>query len=339
VVAEPAALAVALAAVAAEALHARRCRRLARLAFGPSGRPAPWARLAPAARVLALAALAWGLVTLYLLPPRVRAAAGLSERERRHLLLVLDVSPSMRLADAGPEGKQPRAARARDLMESFFARVPAGQYLVSVVACYNGAKPVVVDTKDMEVVRNILGDLPMHHAFRAGKTDLFAGLAEAAKVAKPWPPGSGTLVVVTDGDTVPPKGMPELPPSIRDVVLAGVGDPTTGRFIDGGMSRQDAGTLRQVAARLRGTYHNGNAKQLPSELIARVSLASEAGAFERLTRREYALFACGLGAAVLALLPVLLHHFGTRWRPGVAVGAGAAAVPSRISRPHGAAVR
>ncbi|MFL5332121.1 MAG: hypothetical protein ACJ8H8_02850, partial [Geminicoccaceae bacterium] len=38
---------------------------------------------------------------------------------------------------------------------------------------------------------------------------------------------------------------------------------------------------------------------------------------ERLTRREYALIACGLGASVLALLPVLLHAFGTRWRPGV----------------------
>ncbi len=50
------------------------------------------------------------------------------------------------------------------------------QYLISVVACYNGSKPVVVDTKDMEVVRNILNDLPMHHAFPSGKTDLFSGL-------------------------------------------------------------------------------------------------------------------------------------------------------------------
>jgi Ca-activated chloride channel homolog len=36
-----------------------------------------------------------------------------------------------------------------------------------------------------------------------------------------------------------------------------------------------------------------------------------------LTRREYALMACAAGAAVLALLPVLLHRFGTSWRPGV----------------------
>jgi hypothetical protein len=40
-------------------------------------------------------------------------------------------------------------------------------------------------------------------------------------------------------------------------------------------------------------------------------------AFEQLTRREYALLACGLGGTVLALLPMLLHYWGTRWRPGV----------------------
>ncbi len=40
-------------------------------------------------------------------------------------------------------------------------------------------------------------------------------------------------------------------------------------------------------------------------------------AFERLTRREYALMACGCGALVLAFLPLLLHYHGTRWKPGV----------------------
>jgi hypothetical protein len=37
---------------------------------------------------------------------------------------------------------------------------------------------------------------------------------------------------------------------------------------------------------------------------------------ERLTLREYALAAAALGAALLALLPLLLHAFGTTWRPG-----------------------
>ena len=182
-VAEQAALIAALFVAFGEALHARRSRRIARLAFGPGERPAPWARLAPLLRVGAASALAWGLVTLMLVPPKVFVGETLAERERRHLLIVLDVSPSMRLQDAGPDRTQSRTARVASLMESFFRRVPAEQYLLSVVACYNGAKPVVVDAKDMEVIRNILHDLPMNYAFRVGKTDLFAGLEEAARIA------------------------------------------------------------------------------------------------------------------------------------------------------------
>jgi len=312
-----AAAAVAILAAAAEWLHARRCRRLARLAFGPNLRPAAWARLASPLRVASLAVLAWGLVTLAMLPPRVHRADESDQRERRHLLLVLDVSPSMRLVDAGPDGDQSRMARSAALLESFFARVPVEQYLVSVVACYTGAKPVVVDTRDMDVVRNILNDLPMHHAFPSGKTDLFAGLEEAARIAHPWNPRSTLLLVLTDGDTVPATGMPKLPAAIADVLIVGVGDPRTGSFIDGGQSRQDASTLRQIATRLRGTYHDGNAKHLSSRLLAELTLIPRKGPFERLTRREYALIACGLGSVVLAYLPVLLHNFGTNWRPGV----------------------
>ena len=43
----------------------------------------------------------------------------------------------------------------------------------------------------------------------------------------------------------------------------------------------------------------------------------ETSAIEKLTRREYALLACALGATILALLPLALQHFGTRWSPGV----------------------
>lgn len=316
-VAEWAALIAGLLVVIGEALHARRCRRLARLAFGPTGRPAPWARPAPLARVAAASALAWGLVTLMLVPPKVFAAEAGREGQDRHLLLVLDVSPSMKLQDAGPEKKQSRTARVATLMESFFQRVPVEQYLLSIVACYNGAKPVVVDAEDMEVVRNILHDLPMNYAFRVGKTDLFSGLEEAAKIAHPWNPRSATLVLLSDGDTVPATGMPKLPASIRDVLVVGVGDPRSGTFIDGHLSRQDASTLRQIAVRLGGRYHDGNEKHLPSTLLAQLAINPDESPFERLTRREYALIACGLGASALAFLPLLLHRFGTRWRPGV----------------------
>lgn len=318
-VAELTAIGLAIVAMATETLHARRVSRLGRLAFGPALRPRPWARWAPALRVGAVAALGWGLATLALLPPKVQAAEVLPDNQRRHLLIVLDVSPSMKLEDAGPDLKESRTKRASDLMSSFFRRVPIEQYLISVVACYNGAKPVVVDTKDMEVVRNIFDDLPLNYAFRGGKTDLFAGLDEAIKIAQPWQPKSGLFVLLTDGDTVPASGMPRLPDSIRDSLIVGVGDTRQGRFIEGHLSRQDAGTLRQIATRLKGTYHDGNAKHIPTDLLVRLSLIPRKSPFEQLTLREYALMACGLGAGVLALLPVLLHAFGTGWSPGVAV--------------------
>jgi Ca-activated chloride channel family protein len=330
-VAELAGLAAGLVVLAAEGLHARRCRRLARLAFGPSERPRRWVRAVPVSRSLAAAGLAWGFVTLGMIPPKVLAAQGIPDQERRHLVLVLDVSPSMRLADSGPDGKQTRRARAHDLMKSFFNRMPIEQYLVSVVACYNGAKPVVEATKDMEVVRNILEDLPMEYAFDSGSTDLFTGIEEAARLARPWNPGSTLLVIITDGDTVPATGMPRLPDSVSGVLVVGVGNTRSGMFINGRMSRQDAATLRQVATRLRGAYHDGNAKQIPTDLIRRVAAIPVESPFEQLTLREYALMACGLGSLVLALLPLALERLGTSWRPGIRQG-GTASVSARASR-------
>lgn len=316
-----AACAVVILATAAEVLHARRCRRVAALAFGPRCRPAPWVHLAPPLRVLALAGLTWGLTMLLVLVPKVRQSGVIAESEYRHLLLVLDVSPSMRLQDAGPTGKQSRRLRAADLLKSFFERIPVDHYRTTVLATYTGAKPVVVATTDLEIIRNILQDLPMEHAFKSGPTDLFAGLVEAAKIARPWRPKSTILLVVSDGDTVPATGLPKMPDSIANVVLVGVGDVQAGRSIDGHQSRQDASTLRQLAVRLGGTYHNGNEKHLPTNLVTRVTAVPGQSVFDRLTQREYALMAIAAGAAVLALLPLALHYAGTFYAPGVPAGA------------------
>ncbi len=303
----------------AEWIHSRRIAHVARLAFGPSGKPTPWARGAPVLRVLAFTALAWGLATLALGEPKRYDLSGersRAERDPEHVLLVLDVSPSMRLVDAGPDKKQSRMMRARDLMESFFDRVPMEENRVTVVATYNGAKPVVVDTADVEVIRHILGELPMHWAFPTGKTKIFDGLEEAARIAKPWNPGSTTVIVLSDGDTVPATGIPRMPASVRSVLVVGVGDSQVGKFIDGRQSRQDVPTLKQIAARLGGTYHDGNAFHIGSGLIASAMGREDEDVFERLSRREYALIVSASSAVILAFLPILLMAFGTRWRPG-----------------------
>ncbi len=310
-----AAAALTIVACGAEWLHSRRCRRLAPLAFGPTRRPALWARGAPLARVAALALLCWASITLWQLPPKVHQASAVDEAEIRHVVLVLDVSPSMRLTDAGPTAQLSRMQRASELMESFFKRVSIQQYRLSVVAVYNGAKPVVVDTNDVDVVRNILNDLPMHHAFPVGKTNIFAGLEEAIQIAKPWRPRSANLILLTDGDTVPATGMPKLPASVNKVVVVGVGDPVQGRFIDGRQSRQDASTLRQVATRLRGVYHNGNEHHISTDLINQMTRTSGESKLQQLTRRELALICLALGGIVFGLLPLALHFWGSPWNP------------------------
>ena len=316
-VAELVAITAAILASFAEAIHLMRCRRIATLAYGPSGRPMPWVAIVPLLRVGSLTALAWGLTTLMLISPKVHQAATVESEDFKHVIMVLDVSPSMRLDDAGPKKDTTRASRARELLDSFFNRVPMEEYRVTVVATYTGAKPVVIDTRDIEVVRNVISDLPMHHAFTSGQTKLFDGLEEAARIAKPWNPRSTTLLLVSDGDTVPAKGMPKMPASVASTLVVGVGDPRAGKFIDGRQSRQDTSTLRQIATRLGGTYHDGNEKHIPSETLNMLTQASAAAPIEEFTRREYAMAACAIAGPTYALLPLLLYYFGTLWRPGV----------------------
>jgi Ca-activated chloride channel homolog len=311
------ALATIIVVLGAEVLHAWRVKQIARLAFGPGQQPALWVYVTPLLRSLSFGAFLWGILTLLSLAPKTHKAGEIKAEEVRRLVLVLDVSPSMKLQDAGPQGKQRRDQRAADLLQSFFERVQRDRYRTTIVATFTGAKPVVQDTTDLEVVRNVLNDLPLAQAFEPGPTNLFAGLTEAAKLAAPWPPESTVLLFVTDGDTIPPLGMPRLPASIRQVVVVGVGDQTVGKSIDGHQSRQDASALRQLAARLNGTYHNGNEKHLPTELVAEMDARAIPSWWDKLTRREYALLAVGVGSLIIGLLPFLLHQFGTRWRPGV----------------------
>ena len=304
--------------VIAEWLHGRRVTRLSALAFGPGGKPRSWVWATPLFRTLCITALAWGFVTLLVIKPKsFRPEGQVQPGKEQHLMLVLDVSPSMRLQDSGPTKKQSRKERARDLMRSLVDRVPIDQYLVSVVAVYNGAKPVVVDSRDMDVIDGIMGDLPLYQAFEAGQTRLLDGLREAAEIAKPWNPGSTTLIMFSDGDTVPPQGMPTMPASIGSVLIVGVGDPTQGSFIEGRQSKQDAFTLRQIATRLRGSFHDGNEKHLPTELISEIVNRGTENQREPWTRREYALLAISVGGLGLAVLPWLLEMFGTGYLPGV----------------------
>ncbi|MHC4834190.1 MAG: hypothetical protein ACYTFH_09945, partial [Planctomycetota bacterium] len=82
----------ALVVAVAEWRHAQRVARVARLAFGPAGRPAAWARLAPAARVVGMGLATFGAVILLRFDP-IEVDTDPDPRASRQLLVVLDVSP------------------------------------------------------------------------------------------------------------------------------------------------------------------------------------------------------------------------------------------------------
>ena len=259
----------------------------------------------------------------FVVKAQVHNKQGIPDSEMKHLVLVVDVSPSMQLPDAGPEGKISRRQRASDLLESLFNRVPMRQFKLSLIAVYTDAKPLLQDSRDYEVVRPIMEEMPVLHGFKTGETKLIEGIKAAAKMAKPWNPKSTHVLILTDGDTVPNRGMPEMPASVRDVVVVGLGDVRKGTIINGRQSRQSASTLRQIANRLRGVYHDGNTKQLPTDIADRFASPIGNNVSVIWNRRDWSLLAAVVGSFVYAIIPMLLHYFGTFFVAGVKSNAGA----------------
>jgi len=310
-------LAVALLATVGEWIHSRRIKRVGRLAFGPSARPAAWTWAVPSLRVVALSLACWGFASLFfVVPERIHNTGEIPDNEYKHLVLLVDVSPSMLLKDAGPEGEQTRRQRAADLVSSLFQRVPLRQFKISFIGVYSDAKPLLEDSRDYGVVRHIMEEMPLWHGFEAGKTNLMAGISMVSKLVKPWYPKSTYVVMLTDGDTVAPTGMPKLPVSVAEFLVVGVGNENQGTFIDGHQSRQDASSLRQIANRVGGRYHNGNQKHLPSTMVSSFQTEVFDKASDRWTRREWALLALLIGSSVLAVVPMLLHYFGSSYVGG-----------------------
>jgi len=157
-----AAVLVGIAALAvagvAESLHARRAARVRRLVFGPSGRPALWAEAAPFARAIAFALAAFGATALYLHDP-LEGEGEPNPRASRQLLVVLDVSPSMNLSDAGPgNGKVMRGVWAGKVLQGILDRLDMTDTRVSMIAFYSKAIPMLQDSTDKNVLSNLMTD-------------------------------------------------------------------------------------------------------------------------------------------------------------------------------------
>lgn len=306
------ALGVLVVVSAAERLHARRIARAAHLAFGPGGRPRRWAQAAPWLRCSGTALLAWGAATLLSYDP-VQSYGKPKREASKHLLVCMDVSPSMQLKDAGPEPeKVSRAIWSGKVVQGILDRLDTEVTRVTLYAFYTKALPVVVETFDKAVVSNALDGLPMYVAFEPGPTDMHKGVEKTLEQARVWPRDSAVLVIVSDGDSSANQAPIRLPDSIADTIVIGVGDPYRSTMVNGHSSRQDTDALKQLAARLGGYYHEGNTKHLPTRVLDKLTVVSPRdGALPGL--RELALVALGVGGSVVALLGPALVLFG---RPG-----------------------
>lgn len=299
----------------AERLHARRTHTLRRLAFGADGRSASWTRFVPWIRALGVVLLVFGALTLMDFEP----AAGkqrLQSKASKQILICLDVSPSMRIRDAGPD--LPRIKRSRWAGEAIepLLRSIGGQYAndtrFSIVAFHTSAVPVIRETYDKEVVLNLFDDMNLDHAFLPGTTDLQAGVNEALRFARGWARNSATLIVISDGDS--DAGLSSLlptPPSIAQTFVLGVGDPRSPSEINGHSSRQDASSLLLLATKLGGTYFDCNRSKAPP--LATTGLRMQAPqAMTPAIERRIGLWSIGIGGTLTGVIGHALLVFGRR---------------------------
>ena len=302
------AFAVCVCILAAEWIHLHRIARVAFLAFGSSGRARTWVTFAPVIRVVAAGAVAFGLTVLFLMEPAAIEKEPTHEASK-HLLVCLDASPSMYVADSGPDGKKKRAVWAGEVIQAILDRLDTETTRVTVFAVYTKSIPVIEETFDMNVVRNLLDGLPLFAAFESGPTRLSSGVNEALTYARKWGPRSATMVVISDGDSEDKIAVRSIPSSIADSIVIGVGDPMRPTMVSGHRSTQDTGSLKSLASKLKGIYHQGNNRHLPSEVLSRLSMV-QPRLGEGIGLRELALSSIAIGGCLLTLIGPALMLLG-----------------------------
>jgi Ca-activated chloride channel family protein len=174
---------------------------------------------------------------------------------------------------------------------------------------------LVSECRDRELMLHLAGGIPFHITYKPGKTDLLKSVNEAGALMKDWNRKSTTLLVISDGDSLPPSGLERMPSSVAEVIVAGVGAPGRGTFIDGHMSRQDTANLSQLARRLGGRYFDCNTRHLPSEVLEKLNSEDPGAAKWRSDRRLVALVVLAASSSLICFLPLLLEWMGSAWRP------------------------
>ncbi len=306
-----------LIAAFTEWLHARRVKRLAMLSFGPSGNPRAWTAAVPWVWIVCLSGIAWCLVALLQLSAASVSGGdnepGQQGADTEQLVLLVDVSPSMLIVDAGVKGDQTRRDRVGNVVSSMLDRM-GRQVRYTVICFYTGSIPVAKMVKDKAIVRNVFNDLPVDIIMKPGKTDLGLAVKDTLDFISDYPQDSVTLIICSDGDTESVPDMVKKPNSIEKSLVLGVGSVKHGTPIDNHLSRQDSITLNRLSQLLHGSYLNVNKKQIPSAVIADLCDSGTLAASSKIGQaRLYAIWLT-LFVAVYCFMPVALEFAGSDWK-------------------------
>lgn len=260
--------------------------------------------------------MTWALVFLLLTSQTLFADRSSSNEipsdEIEHTLLLCDLSPSMRLVDAGEMGELTRREQMKKVVTSIVERF-GKQVRYTLVCFYTKPVPMVKDASDKAILYNVLDDLPIEKAIGPGKTDLAAAVNKGLELATDHPEKSTTLILVTDGDTIELNDLEAVPPSVKKALVLGVGNTREGISIDGHLSRQDPTVLSYVAAHLKGEYVDVNQKLLGSGAISHLVQAGSTTARRRWNKADIALMVFIASACLYALLPVFQEFLGSEW--------------------------
>jgi Ca-activated chloride channel family protein len=134
-------------------------------------------------------------------------------------------------------------------------------------------------------------------------------------------------LIISDGDSEEKTDVRSIPSSIADSIVIGVGDPIRPTMVSGHRSTQDTASLKLLASKLNGVYHQGNNKQLPSHIVNKLTMVRPR-VTDGIGLRELALACIALGGTALCFLGPALLLFGKRINhlPAVLV------VPSPLKR-------
>jgi Ca-activated chloride channel family protein len=305
---------VFMLAVLAEWLQSRRILRVARLAFGPKGRPRSWVRVIPYLRAACLTGIAWALLSLLAIAHSTASSqTRATEAGAEQLVMLVDISPSMEIADAGPKAEQTRSERLRDVVSVILGRM-GRQVRYSLLCFYTRTIPISRQAHDKAVVANVFDGLPIYKAMQPGQTDLEDALKYTLDFIKDFPRKSVTLMICTDGDTKPIADIGELPESLKTALILGVGNPLDGTAIDGHLSYQDQVTLRELAKRLHGHSFDVNSRQLSSAALGNLCYIGSLEKNDGIDRQSISLGILALCTFIYTLIPLLLDCCGSDWK-------------------------